>query len=170
MKLHDGHKDAEKVDPQNPMSIVRKLLEKSILATHKRPRKAVSSYSIVTFKDKKREPKREHAYPSNWGDFVLYCKTGWLLQVLPNGVVNGTTNVNAAYGKLAYVPNLSISYGLTVGSAKNLEYFSVTAHLHCNSFENVTSSNFEFVNHTSDRNHTVDIHEERLSLELFHVS
>eukprot|EP00112_Aurelia_sp_Birch-Aquarium-sp1_P002195 Seg1236.4 transcript_id=Seg1236.4/GoldUCD/mRNA.D3Y31 product="Fibroblast growth factor 1" protein_id=Seg1236.4/GoldUCD/D3Y31 len=100
MKLHDQQDEAEQVDLQDPMSLVRTLLEKTILATHKRPRKAVSSYSIVTFKNKKREPKRKHAYPSNWGNFVLYCKTGWLLQVLPNGVVNGTRNINDPYAAL----------------------------------------------------------------------
>ena len=99
--LDNKHNKAEQIGLQNPMSLVRTLLEKTILATHKRPRKAVSSYSIVTFKNKKRGPKREHAYPSNWGNFVLYCKTGWLLQVLPNGVVNGTSNINAAHGELA---------------------------------------------------------------------
>ena len=80
------------------MGLIKELLDNSIKATHRRPRKAVSSQSVVKFKREKQKRKRQYVYPSNWGEFMLYCKTGWLLQILPNGFVNGTNDLNSPYG------------------------------------------------------------------------
>ena len=83
---------------ENPMGLIKEILDNSIKATHRRPRKAVSSQSVVKFKREKQKRKRQYVYPSNWGEFLLYCKTGWLLQILPSGYVNGTNDLNSPYG------------------------------------------------------------------------
>ena len=82
----------------DPAKVIKELLERSIQAGHRRPRKAVSSQSVMNFKSNKPKLKRKYGYPSTWGKFVLFCRTGWLLQVLPNGDVNGTNDINSAYG------------------------------------------------------------------------
>ena len=94
----DRNSITDKGPAKDPIEFVRELLDKSILASHKRPRKAISSQSVVKFKREKRQRRRKYLYPSNWGKFVLYCRTGWLLQILPNGHVNGTNNMNSPYG------------------------------------------------------------------------
>eukprot|EP00794_Sanderia_malayensis_P005271 gene5271-5937_t len=65
-----------------------------------RVRKGVSSFSVVSFKRKDRNSRNKNKFPSNWAKFSLYCKTGWLLQVLPNGVVNGTRDTKSQHAVL----------------------------------------------------------------------
>ena len=108
---HDDRESiTEKGPAKDPIGLVRGLLDKSILASHKRPRKAISSQSVVKFKREKRQRKRQYLYPSNWGEFVLYCKTGWLLQILPNGFVNGTNDINSPYGTYSFIYRLTLEY------------------------------------------------------------